>query len=233
MHGRRRADVGAECVRAGLAQLVGAFVDLLDPVVRLARVTREQLAHPVGVDERADLCGAPRENGGRVDEPLVAQHDRVVEQRGASAAAPRRRSRSTSMSASNQCSTSPSAASAPVWHALARPQPSVTRTTRVRSGRTSGSVEEPGAVVGDDDLEQLRGIGLGREAGEHGRQQPAGVVGRDHDRDAQRGLPGAADIGHGQGSPVVAADPRLVGHGASLSSSIRSSVSSSISACVR
>jgi hypothetical protein len=64
------------------------------------------------------------------------------------------------------------------------------------------------AVVDDDQLEQVLGVGLSGQPGEHEGQRAMGAIGRHHDADVEVRLPGPEGR-HEQGTPLVAAYPRL------------------------
>ena len=210
-----RAHVGAQRVGTRPAQVVGALVDVLDPVPLLL-LTLEQLADPVEGDPVAHLLRSHGEHGRRVDEPLVPEHHCVVDdvvpaQLGLEVLALDEHVGVQPVDYLALGGQGPGVAGVRAAPALLDAGDAGVLRTDV------GQLHQARAVVGDDDLEQVRGIGLRGQPGEHGGQQAAGVVRRDHHRHAERGLPGA-EVRHGQVAPVVAADARLVGHGASLSS---------------
>ena len=72
--------VGAVGAGTGLPQVVGAGVQLLHPGVSLALLAGEVVRHRAGRHRVADRGGVDAVERRRVDEPLVPQHDGVVQQ---------------------------------------------------------------------------------------------------------------------------------------------------------
>ena len=223
-----RADEGAEGARAGLGEVVGTPPHPLDPLVRLGGVP---------VPEGRDLAGGHLVAGGRrvlreqplgVDEALGAGHHGVVDlvqpaQLGLEVVGPQQHvgvDEVEELALARPPGDLAGAGAAPAL--LDADDPGVV-------GDDLGQRHRRGAaVVGDHDLDEVRGVGLRGQAGEHVRQGAVGVVRRDDDRDGPGRRP-RPDRGRREDAPLVAAYDGLVaagGHGLAHGRS-RSSTSSS------
>ena len=165
----------------GLAQVVGAGVQLLDPGVALALLAGEEVRRPDPPPRRRGPLPGSTPSSGAGSTNHLWPSTTAWSSRSCQRSCAATWSASTSMSLSSQCSTSPSAARAPEWQAAARPQPCAVAHQPGALGADLGQRgERLGRVVGDDHLEQVGGVGLGGQAGEDEGQGALGPVGRDH-----------------------------------------------------
>ena len=208
---RGRTDVDAAGARADGAQVVEARVVALDPLVRLEHVGREVLRHPVGGHGVAHLGRRDAVERSRVDEPLVAQHHGVVDlvvpaQLGLDVLAARQHVGVEPVD--DVAVGEPGAEGARVGAAPALLDLHDARVVGAHLRQHQRLLPRVRAVVDDDQLDEVARVGLGREPGQHVRQRPVGAVRRHHDADVEVRLPGPEGR-HEQGTPLVAAYPRL------------------------
>ena len=197
--------------RADGAQVVVPGVVALDPVVRLEQVGGEVLVHPVGGHGVADLGRRDSLERRRVDEPLVAQHHGVVD-----LVVPAQLGLDV-LAAGQHVGVEPvddvalGQAGAEVAGVGAAPpllDPHDARVVGAHLGQLERLLAGVRAVVDDDQLEEVAGVGLRGQAGQHVGQRAVGAVRRHHDAHVEVRLP-QAEGRHEQGTPLVAAYPRL------------------------